>query len=253
MKKIITIPLLLLILASSAFAVGMAIPPSKTFNATIGQNFSISISIINNDGQTSEYSVSFGGDLGHRASAYPQTMTINPPLAVIHRGNPAEDGIADVIISVNSTGITPGTYSLDISTSVASGNKGTFNIIEEVTRSIQIDYKYPPSFINRILNGIFSGIKGIVNWISRTIDKFYEQNKWLNELFFLMALTIVFYIGIRMNRIMRYIRQKKKRMIKEYEKIKQHGFSSWIKRKTRDRFKKKKSENTNEHEQETVP
>lgn len=240
--KIAALTLIIALLIPVSYAIGIAMPPSKHFDALIGDEFYIDIMILNQEGVTGNYSISFDGLLGGRTTANPPTVVIYPPLDVLHRGNPAQDGFENCRIYVNSTGLTPGTYDLRISTSVSKEGSGALNLIQKVTRSIDITYQYPPSFVNKAANFIYAGAKNAYRWFISLITRFYENNKWLNYLFFLIILTIVFYIGAQATEIARYLGKVKKRIDKEVERMKKYGFWTWLLRKIKDIFKKKEKQ-----------
>ncbi|MBN2421530.1 hypothetical protein JXB27_04595 [Candidatus Woesearchaeota archaeon] len=215
-----------------SYAIGLAMPPSKHFDAFIGDEFFIDIMILNQEGVIGNYSISFDGALSERAAAKPPTMIVYPPLDVLHRGNPREDGYEGSRIYINSSELTPGTYDLRITASVSREGSGALNLIQKVTRNIEIEYNYPPSFINKAGNFIYKTAKGMFGWLVSTIKNFYAKNKWLNYLFALIILTTFFYAGIKAKIIKRCIDR-------EIERIRKHGFWKWLWIKIKDIFKKK--------------
>jgi hypothetical protein len=233
------------LLSTSVTALGLAMPPNTHLQDYIGSNTSFNVMVLNQEGKPGEYSLSFDGSLRNRTTAYPSKMTINPPLDIIHRGNPAQDGFENVQIIVNSKGILPGTYDLVIVAEVHQGAEGTFSIIQRVSRKIQIDYKYPPSFFNKIANSIIIGVKNIWNWFIDSIINIYKKNPWLNYLLMTILFVVIFYIGMNIKKVIRWfkmcfslIKRKIKRIGNYLKKIR---LFKWLKSKNKDRFKKQEN------------
>jgi len=243
-KSLFLIFLLLALVLPNVTALGLAMPPTKTFDAFIGKPFYIDVMIMNQEGMKMNYSITFEGSSKEYTTATPSSAVVYPPLDVVHRGVPAQDGFAAIKIYINSTELTPGKYNLDVIAST-SRDGGALTVIQQVRRNIEVNYVYPPSLFNRIMNFIYTQSKKITNWIIAKLVQFYEKNQWLNYLFFAIILTIVFYVGVNINKIIRYFRKKRFAIHKEKERIGKRGFWAWISKKFKDTFKKTKQPESN--------
>lgn len=236
MKRLFCFVLILTVLSINAFSAGMAVPPNKNFNAIIDMPFSVTISLINQEGQPDEFKIYFEGSLADRAKAYPPVITVDPVSSF-------SDAIENVRIDVNSTGLLPGSYDLTIIAETYLKGSGALSIIQKLTRTISIKYEYPPSFLSRILNFIITTIRNIFDYIIGSIKQFYYGNPWLNYLFVTLLLGLFFYAGIKAKQIMKAARSFMRRIEKIRNHIKNKGFLSWIVFEIRNIFKKAKGQN----------
>lgn len=225
MKALSIFGVLFVLLSIGVFAVGLGMSPEKHFDALIGENFSTYVIAINEEGSTGTYNVLFGGKLAKRARAEMSIFKINP------RNRPYEEGTETTTIWVDSTGLLPGTYDLQVIVEAGSGGSGGLSIIQKVSRTIYISYEYPPSTFSKIKNFVILGIKGAWEWATSSVEEFYKNNPWLNYLFVLMLLAVFFYVGTKAKIIFRYIKREKERMANL-------GFKRCLLFKLKDTFKK---------------
>ena len=188
-----------LILSSSVFAVALAMPPQKVHKSFIGENLTFIIQVINQENSEGEYKVLFNGELKDRAKAEPSSMTISPKSSF-------SKGIENSKITIDSEGLFPGKYSLTVIVELGGSKEGAFSIVQQVTRTVYVEYEYPPSFISKVLNFIFTQVKNAVGWIKNSIRSFYHNNPWINYLLLMICLGLFFYAGMNADKIIIFVR-----------------------------------------------
>jgi hypothetical protein len=160
----------------------------KPINATIGDILNFEVRVYNFDSFDRKFSVFAGKDLINATKLSPAYFELKPRKS----GECLpENGCQAVNITIDLKQVRKGNYSTEIVAQSSIAQEGALTVIQQVASTIALKVREKPTLFNRIKGFIAAKLEKAGD----AIDKFYENNKWLNYLAILILILFAFWLG----------------------------------------------------------